>query len=258
MEWFNWEVYISQKILNCTPSSGDFDFLRMITFRMMSLCEFGFPPPYVLVLNLFEHSWKPELTEVDEKAEESVDITLKAIVASSWRQRNGGRIHRRFFLESLRRHWVKLCEVVLYRVNVDQQRLNAVLRCVCSATHMIGSTTGENDWDVTDERTSRHKQFVQSMIMEKTMASNYLALALAKRADDLAKTPLERLGVIVVSEPTKNAKAPFNKQQLLLYHTAIDIATRVFAVKNVTLHKLNPEWPVEDYNFLEFLQRSLM
>jgi hypothetical protein len=190
--------------MQSTPSTGDVDFMKMFTARMIGLCEFGFHPPHALVMNLFNHSWKPGANQCDD----SISVAIKTVVASSWKQ-NGANIHRRTFLECLRRHWVKLCEVVLCRVSVSAPQLSHALECMFTATNMIGTTcedfnvkpgkktAGRNNKKSTQNveigkkpsNVAQNTKLVQGMLIEKVVANLYLAYVLVSHANSLTPSP---------------------------------------------------------------------
>lgn len=275
-------MYVSKKLLQSTPSNGDVEFLRMFTLRMHALREFGFHPSHVLVTNLFHHAYKPGTSHYDE----DVSVVLGTIAALPW-ETNTMSLHYRTFLECLRRHWVKLVEVVLCRVSVCSSQLSDVLKCVFSATAMFGSTnedipdktgrkgTTRNKNKLTESSelygksnsVVRDKKIAQDMLIEKVVANLYLAYALVNHADNLRQdSPFQFEKRLVASRKTSPKivnlkimnlkKTEPNEQQRRLYETAVTLACRSFAVKNFTygqLEMINSH----DFNFIEFMQRSL-
>ncbi|XP_028406963.1 uncharacterized protein LOC114529377 isoform X2 [Dendronephthya gigantea] len=280
VEWFNWDVYVSQKLLQCTPSTGDVEFLRMFTLRMHTLREFGFHPSHVLVTNLFHHAYKPGGRNYDE----DISIVLGTISALPWKS-NSMSLHYRTFLECLRRHWVKLVEIVLCRVSASSIELSDALKCVCSATAMFGSTDDDCSDKTSRKGTARNKKstessehsgksnsvaqnkkIVQDMLIEKVVANLYLAYVLVSHADSLKQDTASEKRVVAsrkTSPKLVNLKIIMGKwrfpteQQQRLYETAVTLACRSFAVKNFTYSQLDMINSSHDYNFIEFMQRSL-
>lgn len=259
----------------------------MFTVRMIGLCEFGFHPPYALVMNLFHHSYKLAANKLDD----DVTVVMRTIVASPWKQ-SVSSIHRRIFLECLRRHWVKLCEVVLCSVSLNAPQLSRILDCMFTATHVIGTTCqdfsvklgkkqpareckkfGQHVESKKSSNVLRTNKLVEGMLVEKVVANIYLAHVLVTHADSLkidsindsekqnSQRSKKGLGYrgslrrVVTAEQIK--KERLSEQQESLYETAITLASRAFAVKNFTCHQLQMENFNYDYNFLEFMQRSL-
>ena len=273
--------------MQSTPSAGDVEFLKMFSARMMDLCESGFHPPHALVMNLFQHSYKPDAKEF----EDGIGAAIRAIVVSPWKP-NGVGVHRRTLLECLRRHWVKLCEVVLCRVSENAPHLSHVLECLFTVTNMIGTTCedvnirmtrsnkmfSENatNSDRKQPNLSRNQKLIQSMLIEKVVANIYLAYVLVAKANSLTPEPTEsdkqsspkkktaspstRRYIIhqrhvLKTDEEKKAKPTLTERQNRLYETAITLASRAFAVKNF---KCNPlERHDYDYNFVEFMGQSL-
>ena len=277
IEWFNWEVFVSDKLMKLTPSTGDVEFLKMFTVRLIGLCEFGFHPPHALAMNLFHHTYKAN------QFDDGFSVATKTIASSKLRY-NDVNVHRRMFEECLRRHWVKLCEVVLCEVSVNASQSNHALECLFTAANMIG-TTGEPEKKVSlqnkkstanigqkSSSLSRLNKLSQCMLIEKVVANLYLAYAVVCYADSLTCTTdkqslieskkLESLGLPSICnrtrgfptfEETKKASAQLTEQQKSLYQSAITLASRAFAVKNFKCVHLK----IDDYNFAEFMQRSL-
>ena len=201
VEWFNWEVCVSQKLMQSSPSTGDVEFLKTFTGRMIGLCESGFHPPHALVMNLFHHTYKPGASQSDD----GLSVAMRTIVASAPKP-NGLGIHRRVFLECQRRHALKLSEIVLCRVSLDRRQLSHALECLFTATDTIGSTaegfdiklekkatlraskksgqTGDNPVKK-PTRSVQNTRLAQSMLTEKVIANLYLAYVLVSHANSL-------------------------------------------------------------------------
>ena len=230
-------------------------------------------------MNLFHHTYKPNANQFDD----GFSVAMKAIASSKLRF-NDANVHRRTFEECLRRHWVKLCEVVLCQVSVNASQTSHTLECLFTAANMIG-TTGEPEKKASGQNKkltgnigqkasslSRFNKLSQCMLVEKVVANLYLAYALVSYADSLTSTTdkqslieskkLESLGLPVIRnrtrgfptfEETKKSSAQLTEQQKSLYQSAITLASRALAVKNFQC----VQFKVDDYNFVEFMQRSL-
>ncbi len=284
--------------MQSTPSTSDVEFMKMFIVRMIGLCEFGFHPPYALVMNLFHHSYKSDANQFDDDS-----IVMRTIVGSPWKQ-NGVSVHRRTFLECLRRHWVKLCETVLCRVNGPQ--LSHVLECMFTATDMIGTTSEDfnpgkkvtgcsnkkstRNVETAGKKTSsvlRNTKLIQAMLIEKVVANIYLAYVLVNHANNLKITSSDaqpRTESDKQSSPKRKGVVGFLKgsylymdrklpvrghsitapkagksteQQQSLCETAIIFACRAFAVRNFAYHQMQVDSFNNDFNFVEFMQRSL-
>lgn len=227
---------------------------------------------------------------------------MRTIVASPPKP-NGLGIHRRVFLESQRRHAVKLCEIVLCQVSLDRAQLSHALECLFTATDTIGSTAEGFDIKLEKKATLRvskksgqtadnpgkkptrsvqNTRLAQSMLTEKVIANLYLAYVLVSYANSLtpdvqpdakSEKQIEPLSKILhearrrfvqyryryaaAKEQEKKANTTLTEQQHRLYETAITLACRAFAVRNFKCQELQIDGVYHEYDFTEFMQRSL-
>jgi hypothetical protein len=270
--------------MQLTPSTGDVEFMKTFTVRLIGLCEFGFQPPYAVVMNLFQHSY------VAHQFDEGLSVAIRTIVLSTWKQ-NGVSVYRRTFEECLRRHWVKLCEIVLCQVSGNTPQLRQLVECLFTATNMIGKTCDDfnskpekkaslrnkkstplNPESAGKRTAARNLKLTQGMLIEKVVANLYLAYALVSYAGTLNATTDKQserkkdgLAEIAHGTPRRarsvaDAVATLERlteQQKNLYEAAITFVSRAFAVKNFTSIPHTVESYTYDYNFIEFMQRSL-
>lgn len=251
-----------------------------MTSRVISLCEDGrgFLPPYALVMVLFNHLYKTDITgKVREVCEDGLSVALETIQTSPGRS-FGANIHKRIFFESCRRHWVRLAETVLHAVCNCSEHLNKALRGLFSAVTMIGSSA--DDVDLTPKPlgskkvsfTDQKEEFTKQMVPEKVVATLYLAHSLVQRADKIrlnepvskvklispSKTERKNFERLVVhGRPILVQEQPVSDQRRLLYETAIRVGTHAYAVKNKVFYMLQLDSYSVEYNFPEFLQRNL-
>lgn len=137
-------------------------------------------------------------------------------------------------------------------------------------------------------RSVQNTRLAQGMLIEKVVANLYLAHALVSYANSLTpevkadvksekqadasskahgssniqetlrlRNALFRYRHAVAKVQDKKANAPLTEQQHRLYETAITLACRAFAVRNFKCHELQIDGFHNEYDFTEFMQRSL-
>lgn len=266
---------MSKKLGENQPSQADINFLKMFVNRMMNLTEYGFQPPYALIMNFFRHSYK------FDGDSDSIGFAMRAI-SGPLHVANNLSTRKRFCLECERRHWVKLCEVVFLSVCENSYLVNQLLECMYSAEIMAGIGPEDKRANFVDKRGKKDikeakrqgKNVAESMLCEKFFANIYLAHVITHYAESLREEeekseetkslasrklphPNTFHETAVRSEKTKEMK--LNEQQQRLYEFALIIACRAFAVKNYLYYQHTISYGYHDfsYSFIEFMDRSL-